>query len=41
MEMTSSVTGHNTAAVDAAVFNVPAGFEKIEEDLTNRSRRRR
>ncbi len=41
MEMTSSVTGHNTSPIDAAVFNVPSGFNKIEEDLANRSRRRR
>lgn len=41
MEMTSSVTGHSTAPVNAAVFDVPAGFNKIEEDLNNRSRRRR
>lgn len=41
MEMTTSVTGHSTSSVDAAVFEVPAGFSKIEEDLANPSSRRR
>lgn len=41
MEMTSSVTGHSTGPVDPAVFDVPSGFNKVEENLANPSRRRR
>ncbi|HCC57978.1 MAG TPA: hypothetical protein DEQ47_12110 [Solibacterales bacterium] len=41
MEMTSTVTSHNTASVNAAVFDIPAGFAKIEEDLANPGRKRR
>ena len=35
MEMTSQVTSYNSGAVDSAVFAVPAGFDKIEQDRTN------
>jgi hypothetical protein len=34
MEMTSEVTSYNSGTVDAAVFQVPAEFKKVEEDLT-------
>lgn len=40
MEMTTSVSSHSTAPVDATVFDIPAGFSKIEEDLANPSSRR-
>lgn len=41
MEMTSTVTSHSTAAVDPAVFNIPEGYAKVEEDLANPGRKRR
>jgi len=34
MEMTSEVTSYNSGTVDAAVFQVPAEFTKVEEDIT-------
>jgi hypothetical protein len=34
LEMTSEVTSYNSGAVDAAVFQVPAEFQKVEEDFT-------
>jgi len=34
LEMTSDVTSYNSGTVDAAVFQVPTEFTKVEEDLT-------
>jgi hypothetical protein len=33
IEMTSTVTSFNSNAVDASVFEIPAGFKQVEEDL--------
>jgi hypothetical protein len=39
LEMSANVTSYNSNAVDAAVFEVPAGFTKVEGDLTGRKHR--
>jgi hypothetical protein len=35
IEMTTQVTGVNSNSVDASIFDVPAGFKQVEEELIN------
>lgn len=36
LEMKTEVTGYNSNSVDASLFEVPAGFSKVTENLTGR-----
>jgi hypothetical protein len=40
LEMTSEVTSYNAGTVDPAVFQVPADFKKVDEDLAKGRARR-
>jgi hypothetical protein len=40
IEMTSEVTSYNSGTVDPAVFQIPADFQKVEEDYTKARTRR-
>ena len=40
LEMTTEVKSYNSSPVDSAMFQVPAGFDKVDEDITKQRRRR-